>query len=84
MPGPGLEIREVLNVLLIALLQLVVWGAILVGLVVLVLRVAGQWIGGPDALEIARRRYARGEISHAEYERLRDVLTHETPARKSA
>ena len=80
MPGP--EIGEVLVMLVILLF----WGAILAGvagLVLLLLRITGRWRGGPDALEIARRRYARGEISRAEYERLRHDLTHEMPARKS-
>lgn len=30
---------------------------------------------GGDALEIARQRYARGEISGEEYERIRDDLS---------
>ncbi len=43
----------------------------------------GQWAqpggaqargGGSDALEILRVRYARGDISHEEYLRMREVL----------
>lgn len=80
MPGPAIgSVSEVLVVLVILLF----WGAILACLVLLLLWLPRHWRGGPDALEIARRRYARGEISRAEYERLRDDLTHEMPARKS-
>ena len=28
----------------------------------------------PDALEIVQRRYARGEINHEEFERMREAL----------
>ena len=55
------------------------WGAIIVGIVLLV-----RWLAGtndaPDdaeedtALETLRRRYAAGEISHEEYERMRKAL----------
>ena len=55
------------------------WGAIIVGIVLLV-----RWLVGanaaPDgaeedmALQTLRRRYAAGEISHEEYERMRNAL----------
>ena len=55
------------------------WGAIIVGIVLLV-----RWIAGTNdvpnsaeedpALEALRRRYAAGEISHEEYERMRKTL----------
>jgi putative membrane protein len=59
--------------------MLAFFGALIVGIVLLV-----RWLGGttagPDgrsedpALETLRRRYAAGEISHEEYERMRKVL----------
>ncbi len=34
------------------------------------------WVGGePDALEIAKRRYARGEITKEQYDQIRKDLT---------
>ena len=55
------------------------WGALIVGVVLLV-----RWLAGtnaaPDgaeedtALQTLRRRYAAGEISHEEYERMRKAL----------
>ena len=55
------------------------WGAIIVGIVLLV-----RWLTGTNgapkraeedpALEALRRRYAAGEISHEEYERMRKAL----------
>lgn len=35
--------------------------------------------GGPDHLEILKQRYARGEISREEYQRLREELKDESP-----
>lgn len=56
--------------------MLAFWGALIVGVVLLV-----RWLGvsaGSDredeALETLRRRYAAGEISHEEYEERRKVL----------
>lgn len=55
------------------------WGALIVGIVLLV-----RWLTGTNdtpngaeedsALEALRRRYAAGEISHEEYERMRKAL----------
>ena len=56
------------------------WGAIIVGIVLLV-----RWLTGTNvapkraeeedpALEALRRRYAAGEISHEEYEQMRKAL----------
>jgi len=54
------------------------WGAIIVGIVLLVRWLAGTNAGPNDAedpaLEALRRRYAAGEISHEEYERMRKAL----------
>ena len=55
------------------------WGAIIVGIVLLVRWLTGTNAGPNDAeedpaLEALRRRYAAGEISHEEYERMRKAL----------
>ena len=55
------------------------WGAIIVGIVLLVRWLTGTNAGSDDAevdpsLEALRRRYTAGEISHEEYERLRKAL----------
>lgn len=57
--------------------MLAFWGALIVGVVLLV-----RWLGGTtggsdredEALETLRRRYAVGEISHKEYQERRQVL----------
>jgi putative membrane protein len=57
--------------------MLAFWGALIVGVVLLV-----RWLGGAnagsdredEALETLRRRYANGGISHEEYEERRKVL----------
>src|SRR5215207_3284274 len=50
------------------------WGALIVGVVLLVRWLVGTNAGSDDtedpALEALRRRYAAGEISHEEYERM--------------
>lgn len=62
--------------------MLAFWGALIVGVVMLV-RWFGGTISGRDgkeedqALETLRRRYAAGEISHEEYEQRRKVLERE-------
>src|SRR5438270_2260929 len=57
---------------------LLFWAAFVLGLVALVRWAAGLPWGHreeeSDALEVARRRYARGEITREEYQRLRDEL----------
>lgn len=55
------------------------WGAIIVGIVLLVRWLVGtnaapDGAGEDTALETLRRRYAAGEISHEEYERMRVAL----------
>jgi putative membrane protein len=55
------------------------WSALIVGIVLLVRWLAGTYAGSNGveedlALETLRRRYAAGEISHEEYERMRKAL----------
>jgi putative membrane protein len=68
--------------LLMMLSMVLFWGALILGTVWLIRWLVEQAAQGragePDALELARRRYARGEISREEYERLRDDLKRET------
>lgn len=59
--------------------MLAFWGALIVGIVLLV-----RWLGGMTsgqnsreedaALETLRRRYSAGDISHEEYEQMRKAL----------
>jgi uncharacterized membrane protein len=55
------------------LLSVVFWGAVIYLLVALVRETprAGR---GEEPIEIAKRRYASGEIDEAEYERIRHAL----------
>ncbi|MBI4284424.1 MAG: SHOCT domain-containing protein [Chloroflexi bacterium] len=52
--------------------MIVFWGLIIWGIVILIRAVSGQPGGdssrGESALEILKRRYARGEITKEEYE----------------
>lgn len=61
------------------LAMLLFWLAVILGIVALVRWAADMPWGRPqdrmDALDIARQRYARGEITREEYEYLRDDLT---------
>ena len=54
------------------------WGAIIVGVVLLVRWLVGTNAGSNDtqdpALETLRRRYAAGEISHEEYDRMLEAI----------
>jgi putative membrane protein len=62
------------------LATLAFWGALIVGIVLLVRWAFAQIPGGPgrvgtdDALAILRRRYAAGEIDQATYERMKREL----------
>ncbi len=68
-------------------LGMILWPVLLIGLIYLVLRPDSvrSWWGGQQSrpgsgkqdspLEILRRRYARGEISREEFERLRREIT---------
>ena len=64
------------------ILGVVFWALCIAAVVILVLSLVRRtgyhrsWTGGePDALEIAKRRYARGEISKEQYEQLKKDLT---------
>jgi uncharacterized membrane protein len=59
---------------LMPMMGIVFWGLI-VWLIVSVVRPGRHGDDTPDAVEIARRRYATGAISQAEFERLRDELS---------
>lgn len=70
---------------LAGLAMLLFWVAVILGIVALV-----RWAARPhgpgseetlDAFEIARRRYARGEITAEQYQRLRDDLGADVPSR---
>jgi putative membrane protein len=75
--GGGMEIVLTIWVLIVVLF----WGLVIAAIVLAI-----RWLirsdrrGGhegpiaPEALEILRQRYARGEIDEAEYERRRAVL----------
>jgi putative membrane protein len=72
------------------LFMLVFWGLIIVGLVLLVRWLwdharSGTGAGASDApLEILKRRYARGEISKVEYDRMKQDLAYPTGAEVSS
>lgn len=59
----------------------VVWAILIVGIVYLLVRAAGNHRYFPrepyqeDPLEILKRRYARGEINRDEYEQMKKDLT---------
>jgi putative membrane protein len=55
------------------LLWLVFWGT-LIYLIVSVIRGRQRPEGDAEPIEIARRRYARGEIDKTEFDRIRDDL----------
>ncbi len=57
--------------------MMIFWFALFVGLIVLLVR----WLGGatsqynsPDAIELLKQRYARGEIDTAEFEERKNRL----------
>jgi putative membrane protein len=75
--GAGLGLGWVLGVLIIVLF----WGLVIAAIVLAIRwliradrRGSHEGPATPDALEILRQRYARGEIDEAEYERRRTVL----------
>jgi uncharacterized membrane protein len=63
------------------LLMLAFWGALIVGVVVLVRWATGRstgssgWTNAGDPLTILRRRYAAGQIDQATYERMKTELS---------
>ena len=61
---------------------IVFWALGIAAVVILILSLVRRtglhrsWTGGePDALEIAKRRYARGEISKEQFEQIKKDLT---------
>jgi putative membrane protein len=62
------------------LFMLLFWGLIIVGLILLVrwlwdhTRTGGTQGGGESALEILKRRYAKGEINKEEFDRMKRDL----------
>ncbi len=53
------------------------WGLVIAGLVYLVQTItgrAGKSSAGETSLDILKKRYARGEISHEEFDRMKDEL----------
>lgn len=77
MPGARGNMAAVAPLMFVGMV--LVWVAVSLGVVALVRWESGsasrQAGAAPEALEIARQRYARGEISREEYERIRDDLT---------
>ncbi len=75
-------------IVLPALLEaLAVFGGIYLGLLLVLKRWPARRLPGPGAQsapEIVRERYARGEISRSEYQRMREDLEGEAPAAGSA
>lgn len=57
------------------IMWLLVWGGV-IWLIVSALRPRGRAEASPDPLEIARRRYASGEITREAYLQLQQDLTH--------
>ena len=63
------------------LLNAVVWALIISLIIWLIVRlgrggqVTHESRGGQDALDIAKERYARGEIDHEEFERIKKNLS---------
>jgi putative membrane protein len=78
MPWGGMMGAVLPVMLMMWLAMLLFWAAVVLGLVALVRWAArlpwGHREEESDALEVARRRYARGEITREEYQRLRDEL----------
>lgn len=77
--APGGTWFPVVAAILGILSMVAFWGAVIVGIVLLV-----RWLGGPTErrgaaggetpLDILRRRYAAGEIAQEDYERMRQTL----------
>jgi putative membrane protein len=54
--------------------MIVFWGILIAGVAWLAARLTTQQHGSDSAMEIARSRYARGEISQEEFERITEHL----------
>ena len=78
MPWGGMMGAALPVMLMMWLAMLLFWATVVLGLVALVRWAArlpwGHREEESDALEVTRRRYARGEITREEYQRLRDEL----------
>jgi putative membrane protein len=72
------------------LMMLAFWGVLIVGVALLV-----RWLSGAatapgesppreSPLDILKRRYAAGEVTHEEYERIRQELEHPSPRQGSS
>jgi putative membrane protein len=75
--GGGMPILWLVGVLIIVLFWALVIAAIVLAIRWLIRadrRGSHEGPATPDALEILRQRYARGEIDEAEYERRKTVL----------
>lgn len=58
------------------ILMILFWVAVIVVVVWLVRRIGGQGTArSSDALSIAQERYAKGEISHEEFEKIKKNLS---------
>jgi putative membrane protein len=60
------------------IIMAIFWVAVILLVVWLVRRMSDQGIGmprGADALSIAKERYAKGEISHEEFEKIKKNLS---------
>jgi len=75
--GGGMGLWWLLGVLIVVLF----WGLVIAAIVLAIRwliradrRGSHEGPATPDALEILRQRYARGEIDEAEYERRRAIL----------
>ena len=60
------------------IMMIIFWVAVILLVVWLVRRMSGQGMGmsrNSDALSIAKERYAKGEISHEEFEKIKKNLS---------
>ncbi|MCC6178473.1 MAG: SHOCT domain-containing protein [Chloroflexi bacterium] len=77
--GPGWGLWMVLG----WLSMVAFWGAVILGLVLLVRSLTGKSTRTEDsALDILRRRYAVGEITREQFESMRADLERSEPARR--
>lgn len=65
---------------LISILMIIFWLLFIAGIVVLAIRLVNRYrvsgsIGRETALDILNKRYARGEISREEYERMKQDIS---------
>jgi putative membrane protein len=60
---------------------MLVWIAVLLGMVWLIVRTPSEPTATEDAMAILRARFARGEIDQEEFERARSLLMDQEPQR---